>query len=110
MAKHKALKDAIREKELRQRLMDMLKEHYDRGLLVGSRAMLKTIRDELMKEPEKPAGERIDTVVKIIDSMLGMTDKTAREEAAKNIEDIGKSVDALTVVSEDSDETPEEAE
>ena len=86
MAQHKALKDAIREKANRERLMKMMHEQmkasYQRGLLVGSRSMLKVIGNKIA-EMDKSPEERLTEIMKIINNMLGMTDKTEEEEREK---------------------------
>ena len=83
MAQHKALKDAIREKANRERLMKMMHEQmkasYQRGLLIGSRSMLKVIGDKIA-EMDKTPEERLTEVMKIINNLLGMTDKTEEQE------------------------------
>ena len=75
MAKHKALKDAIREKAIRQQLEQALKEQYQRGLLVGSKSMLKVVADEISKT-ESTAEERLAAIMKFCNTMLDMTNKT----------------------------------
>ncbi|MBQ4253703.1 MAG: hypothetical protein II712_02630 [Erysipelotrichaceae bacterium] len=86
MAQHKALKDAIREKANRERLMKMMHEQmkssYQRGLLVGSRSMLKVIGDKIA-EMDKTPEERLAEVMKIINNLLGMTDQTEAAERDK---------------------------
>ena len=58
MAKHKSLRDAIREKEFRQMIEDSLKKQYQRGLVSGSRAMLRLVGDKIAEEG-KTADETI---------------------------------------------------
>jgi len=75
MAKHKALKDAIREKAIRQKLEQTLKEHYQRGLLTGSRAILKVVADEAVKADATPE-ERLAAILKFCNTSLALTAKT----------------------------------
>ena len=86
MAQHKALKDAIREKAAREKLMkmmhDQMKTSYQRGLLVGTRSMLKVIGEKIADE-SKSTEERLAEVMKMINTMLGMTDKTEEDERKK---------------------------
>ena len=90
MAKHKALKDAIREKANRERLMKMMHEQmtvsYQRGLLVGTRSMARAIANKLSEE-SMSVEERVAEAMKIINNMLTMTDKTEEKES-KEIEAI----------------------
>lgn len=82
MAKHKSLKDAIREKEFRKMIEDTLKQSYQRGLLHGTRSMLKVIGDKIAEEGLSPE-EKLTQVMKMINNLLGMTDKTAEAEAGE---------------------------
>ena len=75
MAKHKALKDAIREKAIRQQLEQSLKEQYQRGLLVGTKAMLKVIGDTIA-EKDKTNEEKLASIMKFCNTMLDMTKST----------------------------------
>lgn len=75
MAKHKALKDAIREKAIREQLAQSLKEQYQRGLLDGCKAMLKVIGDKIA-DTTLSAEERLADTMKFINTMLKMTEKT----------------------------------
>lgn len=79
MAKHKSLKDAIREKEFRKMIADSLQKQYQRGLLMGSRAILKSIGDKIAEEGKTPE-EKLLEVMKMVNNLLGMTDKTAEDE------------------------------
>ena len=64
MAKHKSLKDAIREKEFRKIIADSLQKQYQRGLLIGSRSVLKSIGDEIAKKDKSPE-EKLADIMKI---------------------------------------------
>ena len=79
MAKHKSLKDAIREKEFRQMIADSIKKQFQRGLLMGSRSMLKSIGDKIAEEGKTPE-EKLEEVMKMVNNLLAMTDKTAEAE------------------------------
>ena len=81
MAKHKSLKDAIREKEFRKMIADSLQKQYNRGLLIGSRSMLKVIGDKIAEEGQT-AEEKLSEIMKMINNMLAMTDKTEADERA----------------------------
>ena len=81
MAKHKSLKDAIREKEFRKMIADSLQKQYNRGLLIGSRSMLKVIGDKIAEEGPT-AEEKLSEIMKMINNMLAMTDKTEADERA----------------------------
>ena len=81
MAKHKSLKDAIREKEFRKMIADSLQKQYQRGLLMGSRSILKVIGDKIAEEG-KSNDEKLLEVMKMVNNLLGMTDKTAEAEQA----------------------------
>lgn len=82
MAKHKSLKDAIREKEFRQMIADSLQKQYTRGMLIGSRSMLKVVADKIA-EKDGTAEEKLAEVMKMINNLLTMTDKTAEGEQAE---------------------------
>lgn len=79
MAKHKSLKDAIREKEFRKMIADSLQKQYQRGLLIGSRSMLKVIGDKIAEEG-KTTEEKLAEIMKMVNNMLAMTDKTEENE------------------------------
>lgn len=82
MAQHKQLKDAIREKTNRERLMKLMQEQmkisYQRGLLYGSRAVLGAVTDKIA-EPGT-AEEKLNAITKMVNTMLSSTDKTAEED------------------------------
>ena len=106
MAKHKSLKDAIREKEFRKMIEDSLKKSYQRGLLHGTRSMLRVIGDKIAEEG-KSNEEKLAEVMKMINNLLGMTDKTAQEEQ----EEIKNPVDiALGTDEDEAEESAEEPE
>ena len=124
MAQHKALKDAIREKANRERLMkmmhDQMKASYQRGILVGSRSMLGALGDRITKM-DKPPEEILADVMKIINNMLAMTDKTEEEERKKiealindkpevNEEVLGGIIDKATEITEDAKEEEDDEE
>lgn len=75
MAKHKALKDAIREKAIRQQLEQSLKEQYQRGLLTGTKAMLKVVADTIA-EKDKTNEEKLASIMKFCNTLLDMTKST----------------------------------
>ena len=110
MAQHKALKDAIREKEIRKRLMETMKQQYQRGLLVGSRSMLKVIGDKIAEKDKTPE-ERLAEVMKMINNLLAMTDKTAEdaEKLTNVIESAGEGEDNVIELPIPQEE-PEEKE
>ena len=103
MAKHKSLRDAIREKEFRKMIEDSLKKQYQRGLLVGSRSMLKVIGDKIAVEGQTPE-EKLAEVMKIINNMLTMTDQTE-----KQAEESSKAQTEELFSGFNTDEEPEEA-
>lgn len=111
MAQHKALKDAIREKEIRKRLMDTMKQQYQRGLLNGSRAMLKVIGDKIA-EKDKTTEEKLTEVMKLINNMLAMTDKTAKEaeQLVDVVEGTGEGLDNVIELPIPPEEEEPEAE
>lgn len=106
MAKHKSLKDAIREKEFRKMIEDSLRKQYQRGLLMGSRAILKSIGDKIAEEG-KTNEEKLLEVMKMVNNLLGMTEQTAADEQAA----IENPVDAvLGKEGEEDEEEPETAQ
>ena len=103
MAKHKALKDAIREKAIREQLAQSLKEQYQRGLLVGSKAMLKVIGDKIA-DTKLSAEERLADIMKFINKMLKMTEKTEVTNA-----DPKEQLDSVIGAEEDETEKDEKS-
>lgn len=89
MAKHKALKDAIREKAIRQQLEQSLKEQYQRGLLIGSKSMLKVIAETIAAE-DKTTEEKLASVMKFCNTLLDITKSTevGSTDAKERLEEV----------------------
>ena len=106
MAKHKSLKDAIREKEFRRMIEESLKKQFQRGLLIGSRSILKAVGDKIAEEGKSPE-EKLLEVMKMVNNLLGMTDKTEADEmkAIENpMDELMAGEDAAEEAGESADE------
>jgi uncharacterized membrane protein YukC len=60
-------------------IADSLQKQYQRGLLIGSRSMLKVIGDKIAEEG-KTTEEKLAEIMKMVNNMLAMTDKTEENE------------------------------
>ena len=91
--------------------MDTMKQQYQRGLLNGSRAMLKVIGDKIA-EKDKTTEEKLTEVMKLINNMLAMTDKTAKEaeQLADVVEGTGEGLDNVIELPIPPEEEPEAEE
>lgn len=100
-------KNKLREQEFKQRIFDSLKAAHQKGLLEGSRAMLKVIGDKIA-EKDKSAEERLAEVMKFVNVSLTLTDKTVAEAVQKAAE-TKASFDSLgeDVAAEEEAEVPE---
>lgn len=107
MAKHKSLKDAIREKEFRKMIADSLQKQYNRGLLIGSRSMLKVIGDKIAEEGST-AEEKLSEIMKMINNMLEMTDKTEADERAAIENPVDEALGKPEEEAEENTEAPAE--
>lgn len=104
MAKHKALKDAIREKAIRQQLEQSMREHYQRGLLVGTKAMLRVVADTIA-EKDKTNEEKLAAIMSFCTNLLDMTKATDVGSA-----DVKEQLDEVVGVAEESEEEQEETQ
>lgn len=77
----------LREKEFKEKIYESLKAQHQRGLLEGSRAILKVVGD-MIAEEGRTTEEKLATVMEFINTSLALTDKTVDEanEKAKETE------------------------
>ena len=104
MAKHRSIKDKLREDEFKKKIFESLRAAEQRGLLIGTRTMLRVIGDKIKEDNGKTAEEKLADIMNYINTSLEMTDKTTKE-ADERVANANKPIEAL---GQDSAEEPQE--
>lgn len=75
-------KNKLREQEFKEKIFESLKAAHQKGLLEGSRAILKVVGDKIAEKDKSPE-ERLEEVMRFVNASLKITDKTVEEANEK---------------------------